>query len=367
MKNKIFRVLIIFYLSFFVSSFALAADCGWEKPTEETISIQGFQGSYTSQIVKTCSKGVSCPDSDCSQTKPDGYMCCPKSVVTIATEPKFKMPDFVFQTPIPGLAKLSTINCTSTCEISWISEYIFAIYTYGLTIVGVIAVLILMAAGVLWIVSGGDSGKISKAKDMIVGSVTGLLLLVSMSLLLTYINPNLTQQKAISLEVVKAVNFDDTEVISVSETPYGDACAASRKGDFSVCEAAAKENIKPANLVSVEGKEMNSSFAESYKKAMDCVIKQNKGKAIFKINEAWRSPAKQIEYYNIYLRDKQPLASKPCCSNHGSGQAVDVNRADGSKMSWTFNTSSGLTACMNENSLYANLPKEPWHWSPTGK
>lgn len=363
MKNKIFKVLIIFYLSFFVSGFAMAADCNW-MPSVRKVTSSGSGMYALTTDTQNCPDGTNACSS-CSGETPQGSLCC-SVIVAAAPGPKFKMPDFVFQVPIPGLAKLSTINCTSTCEISWISEYIFAIYTYGLTVVGVIAVLILMAAGVLWIVSGGDSGKITKAKEMIIGSVTGLLLLVSMSLLLSYINPNFTQRKAISLEVIKAINLDDTEVVSTSETPYGDACIASRKGDFSLCEAAAKANIKPANLVSVEGKEMNSSFAESYKKAMDCVAKKNNGKTLFKVNEAWRSPAKQIEYYNIYVRDKKPLASNPCCSNHGSGQAADVNRTDGS-MSWTFNVSSGLTACMNENSLYANLTNEPWHWSPTGR
>jgi len=183
MKNKFLKILILSYLSFFISNFALADNCIWTKPVEESVGLFPI-----TQVVKSCPQGNICATSACSGTQPDKYLCCPTSIANnnTAAEPKFKMPDFVFQVPIPGLAKLSTVNCTTTCEIPWISEYAFAIYTYGLTIVGIIAVLILMAAGLLWIVSGGDSGKINKAKQMITGSVTGLLLMVSMNLLLSY-------------------------------------------------------------------------------------------------------------------------------------------------------------------------------------
>ena len=118
------------------------------------------------------------------------------------------MPDFTFQIPIPGLTKLSTVECGDTCEIPWISEYIFAIYTYALTIGGLVAVLILMAAGLLWIVSGGDSGRITKAKQMIIGSITGLLLLVSINLFLSYINPDLIKKGYVSVETIKNIQVD---------------------------------------------------------------------------------------------------------------------------------------------------------------
>jgi len=198
MKNKLFKILIISYLSFFVSSFAMAADCNWITGTKK-ITNGGIP-------YKTCPEGTN-ECSSCSGEAPQGSLCCSIKAVT-AAEPKFKMPDYVFQIPVPGYAALSKINCTDTCEIPWISEYIFAIYNYGLTVVGVIAVLILMAAGILWIVSGGDSGKITKAKEMIMGSVTGLLLLVSMTLLLSYINPDLIKKRAITLDVIKEVQVD---------------------------------------------------------------------------------------------------------------------------------------------------------------
>lgn len=119
---------------------------------------------------------------------------------TLAAEPRFIIPDYTFQVKIPGASdKLSTVTCTDTCEIPWISEYFFSVYTYLLGIAAIIAVVILMAAGLLWIVSGGDATKVGKAKTMITGSITGLLLLVSITTLLTYINPDLIKLGSVSI------------------------------------------------------------------------------------------------------------------------------------------------------------------------
>lgn len=367
--KKFSKILILLALSFIVGSQTLAAtNCSWTEPiTERT---QTYSNDTLTVInSKVCPTGTEICSSVCSGTRPSDFLCCGKIVATPpAAKPRFIIPDYIFQVKIPGMSeKLSTVECTDKCAIPWISEYFFGVYNYLLGIAAVLAVVILMAAGLLWIVSGGDATRVGKAKTMIAGSITGLLLLVSISLLLSYINPDLVKMGSVKVDFIKKIVLGDNEVVSTSETPYSAECEASRKGDFTACQAAAKTNIKPANMVTVEGKDVNTTLAESYKKAMSCVAGKNNGKTLFQINEGWRSPAKQIEYYNTYLTEGKPRASKPCCSNHGSGKALDINRVDGTSMSWAFNVSSGLTACMNENALYAKLSDEPWHWSLTGK
>jgi len=61
----------------------------------------------------------------------------------------------------------------------------------------------LMAAGLLWMSSGGDSGRITQAKSMIFGSITGLLLLVGLSLFLNFINPDLINPRALTLDTIQ--------------------------------------------------------------------------------------------------------------------------------------------------------------------
>jgi 3D (Asp-Asp-Asp) domain-containing protein len=83
-----------------------------------------------------------------------------------------------------------------------------------------------MAAGLLWIVSGGDASKVGQAKTMIAGSITGLLLLVSISLLLTYINPKLAQQGFVELTPIERKIIESLAVGRKNKTAqdYGKGC-----------------------------------------------------------------------------------------------------------------------------------------------
>jgi len=87
-----------------------------------------------------------------------------------------------------------------------LARYINAFYTWGLSIVGVIAVLMLMAAGLIWLTSGGDSGRIGNAKKMIEGVFLGSLLLVGSWFLLNTINPNLTQLPALEMATISKIS-----------------------------------------------------------------------------------------------------------------------------------------------------------------
>lgn len=288
-----------------------------------------------------------------------------------SADPKFKLPDYVFQIPIGKLSKLVPVDCSSgTCEVPFISQYVNAVYEYSLTIAGVLGVLMLMAAGLLWMVSGGDSGKITKAKQMISGSILGLLLLVGLVTFLSFINPDLTKQKSIVLTNIERmemeVDSDVTIVGGAGENPYQAGCVAAKNKDLSVCKAYGQ--TAPAGLVTTSnGKKLSNSSYVKFKAAMDCVKNKNNGKDIFYINGGWRSALGQIQAKEDWTKKGKPQnAATPCCSNHGIGSAMDLSRIDG-KMSWDYNQKSGLTACMNAQGLYAKLSAEPWHWSPSGK
>jgi len=366
-------LLIVFFL-FYTPVQAADYVCTWTK--ENVTTIQSYPPVTT----------VSCPTptsacSECTTAKPDdSYLCCkhtaPAATTATTAEPKFKLPDYVFQIPIGSLTKLNAVDCSSgTCEVPFIAQYISAVYNYGLTIAGILGVLMLMAAGLLWMVSGGDSGKITTAKNMILGSITGLLLVVGLSLFLSFINPDLVNLKPISLPSIKRIEIipdDDTSEITVGDvTPYLAGCNAARKGDLSVCRAYGE--AQPPNLITVTAQKgqtkVNADTYKKYQAALDCVKAKNGGKDLFIINEGFRSAATQISY-----KEKGLPAATPCCSNHGSGQAMDIHRIDGVTMSWNYDESSGLKACMNAQGLYANLHKptqkqpeaEAWHWSPTG-
>lgn len=86
-------------------------------------------------------------------------------------------------------------------------RYIRSLYNYGLAIAGILATIVLMGGGVIWMMSGGDSGKVSQAKELITGSISGLLILVVAWIILNTINPNLVNLKGIETQVVKKVAY----------------------------------------------------------------------------------------------------------------------------------------------------------------
>jgi hypothetical protein len=83
-----------------------------------------------------------------------------------------------------------------------LARYIAAFYNWGLYIVGALAVLMLMAAGLIWLTSMGDPGKIGQAKKMIGGSIMGTALLVGAWFFLNTINPDLTKLPSIDAIII---------------------------------------------------------------------------------------------------------------------------------------------------------------------
>ncbi len=67
--------------------------------------------------------------------------------------------------------------------------YIGLIYRYAATIVGVIAVLIIILSGIQISASGGDQEAVTKAKDRILKSIAGIAVLFLSGIILYTINP----------------------------------------------------------------------------------------------------------------------------------------------------------------------------------
>lgn len=120
--------------------------------------------------------------------------------------------------PIPGI-DLKPINCVRNaegshdCSVSWLSDYIAAVYDYALLIGGILAAIVIMAGGLVWLTSGGDAGKVGSAKKLLTGSVVGLILLFSSYLILETINPELVEKKDITMYGAKSVTGNKDSLI----------------------------------------------------------------------------------------------------------------------------------------------------------
>ncbi|MFH0956172.1 MAG: hypothetical protein V1801_03125, partial [Candidatus Falkowbacteria bacterium] len=101
------------------------------------------------------------------------YYPLPVKAAPDASMPDWKMPDL--QIDIGGLKGKFTkpTQCDTNATdaqgnkifcVSWIGEYIAGVYKYAIGIVGILAAVVLMIGGVLWIVAGGSATMIGEAK-----------------------------------------------------------------------------------------------------------------------------------------------------------------------------------------------------------
>lgn len=69
--------------------------------------------------------------------------------------------------------------------------YIKSFYTFAVGAGILIATVLIMVGGFIWVASAGDSGKIEKAKEYIQNAITGVVLLLAVYAILSFISPNL--------------------------------------------------------------------------------------------------------------------------------------------------------------------------------
>ena len=120
------------------------------------------------------------------------------------------------QIKIPNM-DLGNITCTGSlkdknqvCQIPWIANYIQGIYKYALGIAGILATVVMMFGGFLWLMSAGNPQMIGDAKNWITGAVTGLILLFTSYIILYTVNPELTILKPITLGTIS--QMEDTKL-----------------------------------------------------------------------------------------------------------------------------------------------------------
>lgn len=116
------------------------------------------------------------------------------------------------------------IRLGGTTTVQDIGAYISAGYNYLLGIGVTLTIIFLMIGGVQYLVSGGASEGITKAKTRMKNAVIGLVLLLGAYVILFTINPNLVRLEVPRLPLVKNLTF-------VGE---GDNCGALENEGFKI-------------------------------------------------------------------------------------------------------------------------------------
>ncbi len=134
------------------------------------------------------------------------------STVAPVTPGGGSIPDFSFQIPIKSLS-LSGADITSGAAIA---QYIGAIYQWLVGFAAVAAVLAFTYGGVLWLIAGGESSKVTESKKVMTNAVAGLLLAIGSYVFLATISPNLVTFKPIT---VASINPLDLKLAALAAVP----------------------------------------------------------------------------------------------------------------------------------------------------
>jgi len=132
---------------------------------------------------------------------------------------------FTFEVPIlHGQEQTVTFNSKSGTKP--IADYIKTIYTFAVGAVGIVAAVVLMIGGVMWITAGGNASNVSEAKSMITASLTGMILVLCSYLILGQINPALVNLQADIIAPVPSIAMPaPTSIMNTKTCTWKDACA----------------------------------------------------------------------------------------------------------------------------------------------
>lgn len=113
---------------------------------------------------------------------------------------------------IPGLEFTPAYQDGEAVVSNYLGEYIEAVYNWLIPVGGLLAVVIIMIAGLQWMVARGNTSRIGKAKDRIRNAVTGIILLLGAATLANIMNPQLLTYDSLKIRAIKSefVSTEDT-------------------------------------------------------------------------------------------------------------------------------------------------------------
>ncbi len=251
---------------------------------------------------------------------------------------------------IPGLtredleAALSN-DSSGKVQNNFIGIYIVAIYNLLLALSAFIAVAVFMVAGVMWLTSGGNSGSIGTAKDMMLNAVVGMVLLFGAYTIGSFIDTRLVNLKPLSLDSITPQEI----------APDGEHWAFSSRDDLPNDRSLINES---GNLiVMANDNQMITEAIPDLQAALDAFHKETGLSAI--LTSGSRTTRRQLElFYEHCLSKPGGVCTPPTC-NPASGSAV-IERANGGwKLKGSLANETDKTTIINVLEQNSNPGKCP--------
>ncbi len=169
MKHKKIFLLLIMLLQFVVApgvfSVGIDGDCSAGQNCDSGLMCNSSTGKCI----------VSMDISGAKIQKSEGIMFVPSVSI-----PGFNVPDGGIE--IKG-------------DFAVLTNYVSKFYKFAIGFAGILSVIMLTIAGLMWLTAGGNSSQIGKAKQWIGGSLTGLVLTLLSYTILYTINPDIVALK----------------------------------------------------------------------------------------------------------------------------------------------------------------------------
>lgn len=105
----------------------------------------------------------------------------------------FAVNNFPIRAADEGYILLEPLPWTENVEGGELSTYLESLFVFGISIAGILAVLMIVIGGIQYMTAYGNPGKVGDAKNRIYQALLGLLLAISAWLILYTINPDLVK------------------------------------------------------------------------------------------------------------------------------------------------------------------------------
>ncbi|MBU4421372.1 pilin [Candidatus Parcubacteria bacterium] len=157
-----------------------------------------------------CETVVGCPASAFSGSSVSGSADAdtkPQESTFTPIEPKL-------QINIPTVEFSKAVVEGEYVRLPQLAQYIAGIFKYSVAIISIVATIMIMVGGLLYLTSGGSAERVGRAKETISGAVIGLILALGSYMVLYVVNPDLVSFDALKIKLIKRQTIDYLEVVS---------------------------------------------------------------------------------------------------------------------------------------------------------
>ncbi|MCX6795241.1 MAG: D-alanyl-D-alanine carboxypeptidase family protein [Candidatus Falkowbacteria bacterium] len=221
------------------------------------------------------------------------------------------------------------VNCegaagNATCVVPWIGQYLVAIYNYALIIIGSIAAVTMMAGGIIWLISGSNASRMKTAKEMIFGSISGLVIMFSSYMLISIINPDILILKPLVIGYIEKLD----PVLDGSDSQTNAAGGASCLSDSQLV------SIKSKLTTVASDPRLSADAVSGLDKAIEEASKQGVQLEVTSANRGYNTQKRlwdeQLAKFGGDAAKTRKYVADPAnctgnkCYSHCAGVAVDI-------------------------------------------